>query len=159
MRYLTESAVPAGTGAINDINIRTENDLLGAQLGWLSQFLVHSRGWLDFEIKGGIFDNRGSLSTSYVPASGAGVPDGSYEYSDQRDRTTFLGELSLSYSHQVCSVLSVRAGYNAIWLTGLALASQNMPTDINMLTQGPAQVSQCGDLVFHGPHLGLVFSW
>ena len=119
---------------------------------------MHSRGWLDFEIKGGVFGNRGSLNTSYVPASGAGVPDGRFEYSDQRDRTAFLGELSLSYSHQVCSVMSVRARLQRDLADRPVLASQNMPTDIDMLT-GNLQVSQCGDLVFHGPHGSWYSPW
>jgi hypothetical protein len=159
LRYLTESAVPAGTGAINDIHVWTDNDLFGIQLGWLSQFLVHSRGWLDFEIKGGIYDNRGSLRTLYEPADGDGGGLGVFGYSDGRNRTTFMGELSLTYSHQITSAVTIRTGYNALWLSGMALASQNLPTDINLLTLGPAQLKQCGDIVYHGPHLGFVFAY
>jgi hypothetical protein len=157
--YLTESEVPVDTGAINEINVRTENDLFGVQLGWLSQFLVHNRGWLDFEIKGGIYDNRGTLGTSYLPADLEGTLLGEFRYGDDRNRTSFLGELSLSYSHQITSAITFRTGYNAVWLTGIALASENMPTDINLLTLGPAQLKQCGDVVYHGPHLGFVFAY
>jgi hypothetical protein len=46
-----------------------------------------------------------------------------------------------------------------MWITGLALASQNLPTDINLLALGPAQVQQCGDVVYHGPHVGFVLAW
>ena len=157
--YRTESAVPSAVGAINEVDIRTENDLVGVQLGWLSQFLVHSRGWLDFEIKGGIYDNRGTLNTLFLPADLDGTSLGEFGYSDDRDRTAFMGELSLSYSHQITSAVTFRVGYNAIWLTGVGLASENMPTDINLLALGPAQLKQCGDIVYHGPNLGLVFAY
>ncbi len=157
--YFTESAVPGGVGAINDIGIWTDNDLIGVQLGWLSQFMVHRRGWIDFEIKGGIYNNRGSVNTLYTAADGDGLIEGQFGYSDARDRTSFMGELSLSYSHHITSMLTFRAGYNAMWITGLALASQNLPTDINLLALGPAQVQQCGDVVYHGPHVGFVLAW
>ena len=139
LQYVTESDVPRGEGAINDIEIGTDNDLIGAQLGWLSQFMVHERGWIDFEMKGGLYDNRGSVNTLYTASDGAANVLGRFGYSDARDRTSFMGELSLSYSHHVSSMLTFRAGYNAVFLTGLALASENLPTDINLLTLGPAK--------------------
>ena len=64
-----------------------------------------------------------------------------------------------TYSHQVTNNLSMRLGYNAYWLTGLALASENLPQDFNLLTRGPTQIQHNGDSVYHGPNLGFIFAY
>lgn len=157
--YVSSSTLPAG-GTINRANIATENELTGIQIGLLSQFLVRNgQGWVDFEIKGGVYENETRLRSAFESTTQAGAPLSLFNGTDQRDRTAFLGELSLTYNRQVTRRFSYRLGYNAFWLTGVALASENMNTDINLLSLGPAQVDHDSDLVLHGPTLGLTWAY
>jgi hypothetical protein len=68
-----------------------------------------------------------------------------------------LGEISLNYNHQITTNLSMRVGYNAFWLTGVALASDNFNANFNFITPVPAQVDHSGNSVYHGPSIG--FTW
>ncbi len=83
----------------------------------------------------------------------------SFVGTDSQERTTFLGELSLTYNHQVTSNVSLRLGYNAFWLSGIALASENLNSDFSILTLGPAQIDHAGDAVYHGPNIGFIFAY
>ncbi|NLF68795.1 MAG: hypothetical protein GX575_07030 [Candidatus Anammoximicrobium sp.] len=122
-------------------SVTTENDLFGAQIGALAQFLVHDRAWIDFEIKGAMFMNE---------AEGSG-PNWQVV---NTDCTSFLGDLSLQFNYQFAPSWTIRAGYNAMWLTGVALAGEN-----NANNQVDAQcLDHDGDVVYHGPNIGLIWA-
>ncbi|MCL4202090.1 MAG: hypothetical protein KJ000_06330 [Pirellulaceae bacterium] len=133
----------------NSVTVNTDNDMFGVQIGALAQFLVVDQGWIDFEIKGVMFFNDASnriestLDDDPLPA--------------QRDRTSFMGDLSLTYNYQFAPSWTFRLGYNAMWLTGVALASENFIVDTSALVTGPNAIDHSGRLVYHGPTIGLVF--
>ncbi|HHM13176.1 MAG TPA: hypothetical protein ENJ16_06450 [Planctomycetaceae bacterium] len=153
--YQTTTTTPAAAG-VNYVT-STDNAMVGAQMGWTLQFLVRPRFWVDFDIKGGIFANRAAMDYALTQTAG-GVPT-NYAGGDTRDRTSFLGELSLDMHYQFASGWTFLAGYNAFWLTGVALAEDNFNTDINLLQLGPAQVVHNGEVVYHGPHIGLTWAY
>ena len=136
------------TGGGNDYNVRADNEMFGAQLGWLSQFLILPRTWIDFEIKGALFHNAIDVNLT-----------GSATDSDARDRTSFLGDLSLMYNHQVTRAITFRAGYTAMWVTDIALATQNFDSNVITGTAVPLEVNNDGNTVYHGPSLGLVLAF
>ena len=106
------------------------------QIGTLDQFVVHNRAWIDIEIKGAILMNDAERSwDNAVFAS--------------EDGTSFLGDLSLQFNFQFAPSWTIRAGYNAMWLTGVALAAENH----NALC-----VDHDGDVVYHGPNIGLIWA-
>ena len=156
--YRTVSAQPAG-GSINDIDINTENSLLGLQIGLLSQFMVRERIWIDFDLKGGIFRNDVSLNQNYVNTDTAGAVLGTFADAVDHERTTFVGDLSLTANYQVTPAVSFKLGYNAIWISGIAVASENLMSDLNILSLGPAMLDHSGDIVYHGPTAGLTFAY
>jgi hypothetical protein len=159
--YLTQ-ATAGDVGTQNTVDVQTDNDLFGVQIGGLSQFLVHHRAWIDFEIKGAILFNQANsaVAASFydvdpdaqvtTPASGA--------FSSERDRTSFLGELSLQLNYQFAPAWTVRAGYNALWLTGVALATENFSSDVDTLINGPGTVDHDGRVVYHGPNISIVWA-
>jgi hypothetical protein len=150
--YLTTSSA-----AVNDVSIHTSNDMFGAQFGFLLQFLVADRAWVDVDVKGAILGNRADQNTIYTNTDNAGVTT---VYPGQADvrRTSFLGDLSVVFNYQLAPSLTFRAGYNAFWLTGVALASENFNSDINILQLGPAGIDHGGRVVYHGPNIGLVWA-
>ncbi len=156
--YWTQSTVPGPGTTTNQVAVNTDNSLIGLQIGLLSQFLVQPKCWVDFEIKGGIFTNQASLDRAYS-LSIIGGQATVFTGSDQRDRTSFVGDLSLQVNYQFAPSWTFFGGYNAIWVTGIANAAENVGTDVHMLTLGPAIVDHSGDAVYHGPNIGLVFSY
>lgn len=110
----------------------TDNELLGLQGGILGQFLITPRYWLDWEVKGAICNNNVKVSTF-----------------TGRDVTSFLGETSLSANYQFLPSLTFRAGYRGIWITGLALAEENISSP---------RLNDSGEIVFHGLDIGLVWA-
>jgi hypothetical protein len=156
--YLTNSSLPAG-GSVNRALIDTQNEMIGVQIGLMSQFLIRGQGWVDFDVKGGIYHNEASVQSAYSNTDSAGATLAEFIGTDSRDRTTFVGELSLTYSHQFTRRISCRVGYNAFWLTGVALATENLGTNVDLLALGPTQLDHSGDLVLHGPTLGLTYAY
>ena len=77
---------------------------------------------------------------------------------DEIDRTSFAGELSLQFNYQFAPSWTFFAGYNALWVTGLAIAAENYDNSIPVLTSGAASIDHSGEVVYHGPNIGLVFT-
>ena len=152
--YYTESTTPGPGVTSNAVAIATENKLIGAQIGMLSQFLLEPRSWVDFEMKGGIFQNQATMTRTYSVDNAAAVTG-----NDGVDRTTFVGDISLQYNYQLAPSWTVYAGYNAIWVTGVALAADNFETDPTLLTLGPTLINHRGSVVYHGPNFGFVLSY
>jgi len=150
-------------GTIRNVDVGTSNDLLGLQIGLMAQLQCGHWTWLDYELKGAIYTNRASQRTSYLVATeddsdaaalnirpGAGYADS--------DVTAFSVDMSLIFNYQITPSLSLRFGYNAMWLGGVALGAQNVQTDVNLLTMGPAKLDHAGLVVYHGPSFGVVLA-
>ena len=52
-----------------------------------------------------------------------------------------------------------RIGYQALFLTGVAVASDNIQTNNVLLANGPAVVNARSNAVFHGPMIGVGGNW
>lgn len=139
-------------GTINQMNVETSNDLIGIQLGLLGQWLLTPWYWLDWEIKGAVAHNSASQNT-VAELAGDFLADGRDE-----DTTSFIGETSVVLNYQFRPSLTLRVGYQAIWVTGLALADQNFETSLPSLFLGPARLDHSSDTVYHGFNIGLVFA-
>ncbi len=86
--------------------------------------------------------------------------------SDWTNRAAFVGETGVQCTYQVTQRLSLRAGYEAIWLRGVALAPGQIPdTSIHSSLDLPSIYVQptgvnCGSGVFyHGATVGLEYSF
>ena len=160
--YLTQSDVnAAGTivpsGAVNAIHVRTTNEMVGPQIGALFEFYSDNRWWVNFEMKAAVMNNHARQSTTYHNVDAGIVHD--YFGTRQEDHTAFAGDLNLAFVYRWSPHFSTRLGYQALWLTSQALAPDNLNTDINILTQGPAQLSHDAGTLYHGPFAGIVLGW
>ncbi len=146
--YYTHSPV-----STNAVDIRTENDLWGAQIGTQIDF-CWDPGWhTEFEIKGGVAQNRASMEAVYD------LQDADYANQDERDVTSWIGEARLTLVYQFGTHLTTHIGYHALVLADLAIASRNFETDMSILADGPWVVNNGGSVVYHGPSAGLTFAW
>jgi hypothetical protein len=146
------------TGSVaNTIHVATDNQMVGPQIGALFEFYVDNRWWVNFEIKGALLNNRAVQSTTYTNTiNGASVTS----FGSQReDHTAFAGDLALTFLYRWSPHFTTRLGYQALWLTDVALAPDNLNVDIDILRQGPAQLNHTSSTVYHGPFAGVTLAW
>jgi hypothetical protein len=140
-------------GPLVPYRVGTSNNLFGGQLG--------ARGRLDRErwafegwAKAGLFGNAQTLR------QGAVVDWLGYEQrpaaSAVGSETAFVGDINLSAIYRLSDVWGIRAGYNTIWIGGVALA----PDQFTFGMDGPLQsVAGGGGIFLHGVNLGLEARW
>jgi hypothetical protein len=137
-----------------------ENNLAGFQTGgdiWISL----CQGWrIGSEAKVGIYDNHSRLANriSTTPA-GVQPPTLFEEFKD--DHVAFISEGSFDMVFDILPSLSLRAGYEVLFLNELVLAGDNFNQTSPYGNQGPREpfVNTNGDLFYHGGHVGIEYCW
>lgn len=139
---------------------RTFNDLYGWQGGADSILLGLGRPCrLEGLAKAGVYYNQaGQASSAFYPLNGGGP----LSVRTMKPATAFVGEIGLTGVYDIAEWLSVRAGYAAFWLDGLALAT-NQVNQCGICNapiaepQGPTHVG--GGVFVQGITLGLEARW
>jgi hypothetical protein len=158
--YHSESAVPAAAGgSIVDLSTRTTNDLIGPQLGGYFEFFSLPNSWVTFEVKGAICGNSALQASSGTRSAVVGQPPFSYDADAHHVATAFVGDLELMFNWRIMPTFVMRLGYQAMWVDGLALASENFGPDSGILPGSITSINTGGNVVYHGPHLGLEYMW
>jgi hypothetical protein len=151
--FVGEAVFPAAV--TNDLQVNTENDLYGVQIGIQATCLKTTRWWLDFDLKGGIYNNATSVATDFIQTTnGADVFGGG---TASRDRTAWVGDLSISLNWQMTPTCAWRIGYQGIFINGLALAPDNAVGNTDLILTDTARLDDSGELAYHGPTIGMVW--
>ncbi len=92
-----------------------------------------------------------------------------YRESASTNHLAFLGEIGLQCKYQVTDRLSLKAGYEAMWLQGVALAPGQIPETMNQVTIVNNQVQSVrvnalgvnsgSGVFYHGVTVGLEYSF
>lgn len=161
--FLPEFSVLAGVRYVNwheDLNAatgvppaavnlvdHTSNNLFGFQIGGDYKQTFGDRFGIEFGGKAGIYGNRTDLDGTLTSpgAMAASTSAGAW-------RTSFVGELSLVGTYNLTHYLQFRAGYEVMWLEGMALAP-----DQAILPGGA--VNNRGGVFLHGAIVGLELQW
>jgi hypothetical protein len=93
------------------------------------------------------------LASEFTDEGGVLTPTGV-----EQDRTSWLGDFSFAFNLQVTPRLVARVGYQALFVEGIAIASQNIQSGAALLVD-PAELDDRGRLVYHGPTIGLMGVW
>jgi hypothetical protein len=153
-------------GALEPPTVRTEppfwngtttNNLFGLQIGADGKIFERGRFSIDGLVKAGIFDNDAQETTA-VSVIAKQVRSGSAS----TNHAAFVGETGLQCKYQVTKRLLLRAGYEAIWLEGVALApGQVQETYITLLPMSAQALGvNCNSGVFyHGATAGLEYAF
>ncbi|MGA2061134.1 MAG: BBP7 family outer membrane beta-barrel protein [Thermoguttaceae bacterium] len=126
----------------------TNNNLYGFQIG--ADGLIFDRGCFSIDglVKAGIFGNHAEQSTI---AAGLGP------FTASTNHTAFLGEVGLQCKYQATCHLTLRAGYEAIWLQGVALAPGQI--DETNIVSGDVGINSNSGVFYHGATAGLEYSF
>lgn len=129
--------------------LQTNNDLIGVQLGIDLKWLVHPRAYIHLDAKGAMCHNNVSLTTTFN-----GTDDDA-----AGDRTAFVGDLLLTANWQMTPSWSIRAGYQAIFVHGIAISADNLASNADLFVAGdPIDLNDRGEMVYHGPVLGVMWA-
>lgn len=136
-------------------NTTTTNNLYGFQIGADGTIFARGRFSVGGLIKAGIFDNNADESTG---VSTIKVVRPSYA---STNHAAFLGETGLQCRYQVAERLTLKAGYEALWLEGIAAApGQIQETYLTSPTTVQAVGVNCNSgAFFHGATAGLTYAF
>jgi hypothetical protein len=137
-----------------DYNIRTNNNLYGAQLG---AKLRRTRGRLGFDATGfaGIFGSDASQTQSVTDFPNFPLRP---TVSSSTGGVAFVGGANLSGLYALNDTWNARVGYNLLWIEGVALAPDQLDFDFAAAPSGN-QISNGGGVFLHGVNVGLEARW
>ncbi len=127
-------------------DITTQNRMYGFQAG--AEAFLYQRGCFSLEgnFKAGIYHNSGA-HTSVLNTTRVSVVAG-----QRSNRPAFLGELGLTGVFDLTDRLSLRGGYNLMWIESVALASDQIPaTNFTTFTG----IDSSGGVFYHGAIVSL----
>ena len=135
-------------------NVRAFNHLYGAQAGADLTLWKGEKGLrIDALGRAGIFYNAADQDNILTDPAGIGTLSAAAATS----HTAFVGEVGLVGSYQVNRHLSVRGGYELMWIDGVALApNQIAATDFGL---GSVGVNASSSVFYHGATAGLQLAW
>jgi hypothetical protein len=146
-------------------DIDVENHLLGVQLGTNASWYVGSRTRLRATPKVGIFNNHINQLQRIYNVNGVAVVDAgnpfagqAYDVSNSKDDVSFLAEIDLGLDYRLSRLWSITAGYRAVALTGVALATSQIPGDFADLDD-VRDINNDESLILHGAYAGATFMW
>jgi hypothetical protein len=151
---LTAQRTVSGAVEQGTYNIRTANNLFGAQLGARVRRTQGRFGW---EATGfsGIFLNNAQQSQTVTDFPNFPLRP---TVSSSRDGAAFVGGANLTGLYLLNNVWNIRAGYSVLWIEGLALAPDQLDFNFAMSPSGN-QLHNGGGLLLHGINVGLEARW
>ncbi len=130
--------------------VLTNNHLFGGQLG------------LDLSLPVGRFSTttrlRGSMYANWMDTSTLITNAGAIQVNTEDDSVDFAALIEVGYnvSYYLTPRIAVRAGYDSMWLYGLALAPDQL---VNQFFGSRNRIDVNGDVFFHGASAGVEVTW
>ena len=147
---------PGGTAGIYPPFWTTSvtNNLYGAQVGLEEKLLELGRLSLDGTIKAGLFDDNAEQSTT------VSMRKQLFPSQAAANHAAFAGEAGLQVKYQLTKGLALKAGYEALWLGGIALApGQIQETSTTQTSVSALGVNCRSSALFQGGTVGLEYSF
>ena len=132
----------------------TTNNLFGVQVGVNGTILERGRFSLDGMLKAGLFDNNATQLT------GVSLQKVVYPASASTNHLAVAGEAGLQLTYRLTKALALKAGYEALWLGGVALAPGQIQETYTSGSNVSALGVDCGSSVlFQGATFGVEYSF
>lgn len=146
---LLTANINAGAGTHS---VATRNRIYGGQLGIDALLLDCDCWYVNAVAKAGIYGNSAGQVTTTAGVGGA-LPLIAFD----GNQTSFVGELGVNANYRLSDQWTLLAGYNLLWVNGLALAPDQLAAT-NIAT-GVGAVDVGGNLFYHGLNLGVQYGW
>lgn len=135
---------------------KTNNDLVGFQVGGDIMTAVIPRLKFGLEAKAGVFGNIAQLRNN-INSTAGGLPDAAIE-NFHKNNCSFVGEAGGFTIIHITPKWNLRAGYQVVAVTGLALATENFNSNPAFGTRAVA-MNIGGQAMYHGGQVGLEYMW
>lgn len=151
----TVSYAPASPPAPTTYGVQSSSNLFGVQVGTRGRMEWERwavEGWAKTSLAGA---ERSQSQAPIVDALDGGLirPGGS-----SRDGGVgFIGDMTASVIYKLSDTWGLRAGYNLLWISGVALAPDQFT--FAALPAGSTAISANSTAFFHGASLGLEARW
>ena len=137
-------------------NTNTANNLYGFQIGVDGKIVELGRFSVHGQIKIGLFDNKAEQSTA------VSLEKVVYPSIATANHAAFVSEAGLQLKYQLMDGLALKAGYEALWLDGVALAPGHIQETLTTQSIMPVHalgVNSGSNLLFQGFTAGLEYSF
>jgi putative beta barrel porin BBP7 len=135
----------------------------------LSGFQAGGDGWISLtqglrlgaEGKAGIYDNHYNLQSSILEGNVGSLSNVITPDKFDGDKVAFIGEASVDLVADITPSISLRAGYEVLFLDSLVLAGDNFNQTSPFGNQGTRVpfVDNDGKLFYSGAHAGVEYTW
>ncbi len=95
---------------------------------------------------------------SAVVGPGNPLVGGVYDIASDKTITSFIGEFDLGLSYQFTHCLGASLGYRALAVSGLAYATDQIPSHFADLP-GVAMIDSNADMILHGGYATVTLTW
>ena len=137
------------------INTETDNNLFGMQSGIEGRLLRWDWFTLDASGKAGVYGNQARTAFNTVFSNGLGGGFNRYE-SQVEGQTSFLGETALTAGVDLTNNITLRLGYQCLWLGGIAVGTDQPSVNQMTFTGATAtDVHTTGAAFYHGALVSL----
>lgn len=133
-------------------DVSAANHLAGFQTGFDALLLKRQRFEISTLLKAGVYNNDAANST-LITQTCQTCP--SYYCDSTADHVAFVGELQVALTYCVTPALCARAGYQALWISGVATAPNQMAVSNPLF--GTAMVDASSTVSYQGLFLGLEY--
>ncbi len=145
-------------------NVETDNHLFGFQGSCDMKYNITCKLALTMNTKVGLFANY-IEHKSRIHANGrdAVIDNGpnlgrSWNVASSKDDVAFLGEINMGLDYQLSCRWSLNAGYRAMAIAGVALPSEQIPSDLRGIDDA-LFIDSNGSLILHGAYFGAEYNY
>lgn len=166
--YASADTVPSfGADPANEayLDIDVSNNLWGWQFGGRADWFVTPRFSVYAAPKFGLYANYMEQHSRVYNANGTAVvgpgnplAGGVYDITSDKTIVSFLGELDAGLSYQFLPCLGASIGYRAVAISGLAYATDQIPSHFADLP-GVAMIDSNADMILHGGYAAVTLTW
>jgi hypothetical protein len=133
--------------------LKTDNDLVGAQIGTELFICLTPRFKLGGEIEAGVYGTHSNQRTNVWCTSCAPLRE-----RDSEGDVAFIGEAGVMAIFRATPRLTGRAGYQVLFIDGVALAAENFNTASPFSVRN-SFLDNTGNVTFHGATVGFEWTW
>lgn len=148
---------PAGTSSTD---IRTHNSLIGWQAGldlWANIVPGISLGT---DLRAGVYGNHAKYNTHVTGSTTAAGATADLRETATNNDIAVVGEANIMLVYRISPNWTLRGGYSALFLDGVALAPENFnSTNPFNNVRAVQELNDDGHVFYHGGFLGLEWMW
>lgn len=148
----------ASAGEVGEYLISTKNTLVGLQMGGDLAWQISPRTALGLWAKGALLFNFSSQESQLINSdlgTGYDLPVNTGDITN--GNLASILEVGLSFHWVITKRMEVQAGYEAILLSGLTLATEQFDHTIGLTMA--RKIDSSGQMLMHGPTIGGMYHW